>query len=450
MTYPLVDVLQVPFRYAPDPMGGTEVYVAALCRELRACGLAAAVAAPATADADYRIDDVAVHRYGIPDGLVGPPIPARIAALKRSFAAMLDRVRPRLVHFHALSPGIDAGCAEAVTERGLPLVLTYHTPTLSCARGTLMAFGRQVCDGVYRAQRCTSCVAQKLSGSSGVATALAAVPVAMSRLAAMHLPGRLGTALGLGAAVQRQQDQFQSIIARASRVIAVCEWVREVLLRHGVPADRLLLSRQGLPQRGSDLPAVLPGHQTLRLCFFGRLDPTKGVDVLLDALALSPGLPVRLDLYGVPEDPAYQTRLQARIASDPRCVLKAPVPSAGVLQSMQEYDAVVVPSQWLETGPLVVLEAWAAGRPVIGSNLGGIAELVRDGVDGWLLPPTDPGAWARLFEELQAQRDVLTQRAAAIRPPRTMADVALEMASVYCEVGLDRRESMTDASARFG
>lgn len=430
----MVDVLQIPFEYYPDPSGGTEVYVAALCRELSTHGLASAVAAPAAADAGYAWETVPVYRYAIPAGLVGATAPTTLAGLKASFATMLDRVRPRLVHFHALSPGIDRHCADAVVERGVPLLLTYHTPTLSCPRGTMMAFGAEPCDGRHRPLRCTACVGQKLTGHALPGAALAGVPAAVSRWARQRLSGRAGTALGLKAEVLRQQAQFRAVASSAARVIAVCDWVRSALLQQGLPAERIVLSRQGLPQR--EQPAVLPlrGEGPLRLCFFGRLDPTKGVELLFDTLAAAPALSLSLDLYGVCSSPDYRDRLAARAAQDPRVRLLSPVPSAAVVGTMQEYDAVVVPSQWLETGPLVVLEAFAAGRPVIGSRLGGIAELVRDGVDGWLLPPREPAAWARLLVELATDRGLLLARAAAIRPPRSMADAAADMASLYRSV----------------
>lgn len=434
----MVDVLQIPFEYYPDPSGGTEVYVAALCRELAALGLVSAVAAPAAADAGYGWEGVPVHRYAIPEGLVGAAPAATLAALKASFAAMLDRVRPRLVHFHALSPGIDRHCADAVVERGLPLLLTYHTPTLSCPRGTMMAFGTEPCDGRHRPTRCTACVGQRLTGHALLGAALASVPTAVSVRARRQLSGRAGTALGLKAAVLRQQSNFEAVARAAQRVVAVCDWVRSVLQQQGLPAGRIVLSRQGLPQRERPTALPLSEQGPLRLCFFGRLDPTKGIELLFDALAAAPAVPVSLDLYGVCSDPAYRDRLAARAAQDSRIRLRPPVPSAAVARQMQDYDAVVVPSQWLETGPLVVLEAFAAGRPVIGSRLGGIAELVRDGVDGWLLPPRDAKAWARLLGELATDRAALRMRAAAIRPPRSMADAAADMAAIYRSVWAER------------
>jgi glycosyltransferase involved in cell wall biosynthesis len=98
---------------------------------------------------------------------------------------------------------------------------------------------------------------------------------------------------------------------------------------------------------------------------------------------------------------------------------------------MRGCDLVIVPSRCLETGPLVVLEAFAAGTPVLGAQRGGIAELVGNGVNGVLIPPEDPGAWAAAIAALADDRQRIAQLRAGIHPPRTMADVAHDMAEVY-------------------
>jgi len=90
-----------------------------------------------------------------------------------------------------------------------------------------------------------------------------------------------------------------------------------------------------------------------------------------------------------------------------------------------------VSSQWLETGPLVVLEAFAAKVPVIGSRLGGIAELVRDGVDGLLVEPSSTEDWAKKLRRLMDDPSLLLRLRSNVRAPRTITTVANEMASIY-------------------
>jgi len=98
---------------------------------------------------------------------------------------------------------------------------------------------------------------------------------------------------------------------------------------------------------------------------------------------------------------------------------------------LKQYHALVVPSQGLETGPLVVLEAFAAGIPVIGSRLGGISELVINGVDGILLNANSGKDWNESPRILIDQLGVLRQLRAGVKPPRS---VAQDMIAIYREL----------------
>lgn len=418
-------MLHVPFGYFPDASGGTEAYVRGLVRELAARGIAGAVAAPGAKFSNYCIDGAPVRRY--------PSEPAAAAA--EAFEAVLDDVKPSLVHFHALSPAVNADCARAAKARGMPVVWTYHTPTLSCARGTMMRFGVTPCDGEFRRWRCTACASQALSGSRFLGAALATIPTTASALLGHAVPGRVGTALGSRARQVRRDAEFRMSMALADRVIAVCEWVRDALLVNGVPAERIVLSRQGLVQNLAIRDARASERAPGPLCigYFGRIDPTKGVHVLIEALGSIPKAPVRLDIHGVVQRGAEyrMDALRELAAGDERIRFVKPVAVDAVPRAMAEYDLIAVPSRWLETGPLVVLEAFAAGVPVLGSRLGGIAELVRDGIDGLLLPVGDVRAWAKAIEDIATDGRCLEALRAGVRPPRTMAAVAEDMLGVY-------------------
>src|SRR4029078_9095541 len=93
-----------------------------------------------------------------------------------------------------------------------------------------------------------------------------------------------------------------------------------------------------------------------------------------------------------------------------------------------------IPSQGMETGPLVLLESFAAGVPVIASNLGGIAERVRDRRDGWLVKCDDVGEWSAALERLANDRALVDSLRENIQEIRTMETVASEMARNYREV----------------
>jgi glycosyltransferase involved in cell wall biosynthesis len=439
-----VKIIHVPFCFHPDPMGGTEVYVEALGRHLTQQGVLSVIAAPATENQSYSYNHLPVRRFAIsPEirhlaDLYGPG--DRQGALE--FAKLLDAEQPNLVHLHAFTRGVSLRLVRAAKARGLPVVFTYHTPTVSCTRGTLLRWGEEICDGAIDVATCTACTLQAQGAPKGLAKALAQLPSPLTQpLAHTPLKGKLWTALQMRAMVQCRSEVFQEFMAEVDHVIAVCDWVKRVLILNRVPEAKITLIRQGLchepPARATTPALVETPDRSLRLVFLGRLDPTKGLDVLIAAIGADPELKVTLDVYGVLQgdgQDAYQQKLQALIRADPRVVLKAPIPADQVVTTLGAYDLLVVPSQGLETGPMVVLEAFAAGVPVLGSRLGGIAELVSDGVDGLLVEADSGSAWTGVFKGLCDDRQALGQLKLSVRQPGTMAMVVAQVTSIYSQL----------------
>lgn len=430
-----VDVLHVPFTYFPDPSGGTEVYVVQLVSALQGLGMECAVAAPGRAAEDYLHMGSRVLRfphakrggraaaYGAPD-----------AVAAQAFSELLQRVRPAIVHLHARTAAVSNSLVEAAHAAGSKVVFTYHTPTASCARGTMMWMGRTPCDGRLDRVRCTTCVLAGRGVPLPLGAVLAFVPQTVGAVAA-RLPGRVMTPLATPALIEAQHSNFRTFIRRVDHLVAVCDWVRNALLEAGAPATKVTVCRQGI--RAVPVQPAVPTEGRagpgLNLAFFGRVDATKGVGLLLRALASVPDAQVSLTIFGVMQEGSAGEggRLAEAVTRDPRVCIRPAVAPEAVISAMSSFDAVVVPSQWMETGPLVVLEAFAAGRPVIGSRLGGIAELVTDGVDGVLVEPADVSAWARTLSELAGDPNRISTLQANVRPPRTMAECAREMADVY-------------------
>ena len=98
---------------------------------------------------------------------------------------------------------------------------------------------------------------------------------------------------------------------------------------------------------------------------------------------------------------------------------------------LRHYDAVCCPSLCLEGGPTVALEAVAVGTPVIGSNVGGLAEIVRDGINGRLLPPGDVNQLARALRDLGENPRQLERWRANLPRPRSLDDVAGDYLRLY-------------------
>jgi glycosyltransferase involved in cell wall biosynthesis len=166
----------------------------------------------------------------------------------------------------------------------------------------------------------------------------------------------------------------------------------------------------------------------------GRIDKSKGVDVLVDAVLGAPGLPLQLDIYGIIQPGAmepYVRDLHEKAQPDLRIRFLDPLPNDQIPQMLRAYDLVAIPSIWLETGPLTVYDAFAAGIPVLGSKRGGIAELVTHEQDGLLVAPGNVAAWSDALRRICSEDGLLERLSRGITKPRAMDAVALEMTALY-------------------
>jgi glycosyltransferase involved in cell wall biosynthesis len=154
-----------------------------------------------------------------------------------------------------------------------------------------------------------------------------------------------------------------------------------------------------VPADGLGHPSVSDRRSVL---FVGRLVKEKGVAELLDALARLARSDTELVVVGDGPMRGRLERLAGDLAVGDRIRFVGAVPHAEVASYLARARVVVVPS-WFEERGRVVLEAMANGAPLVGTRTGGIAETVRDGVNGLLVPVRDPlaltSAIARVLED---------------------------------------------------
>jgi glycosyltransferase involved in cell wall biosynthesis len=430
-------VLHLPFTYYPDPVGGTEVYVSALAASLSRHGIESIVAAPSSdaASTRYEHDGGLVYRYpNEPNGGIEAAYGRPDAVAAQAIGEIIEELEPDVVHMHALTSAVSVEALRVARRRGIATVFTYHTPAVSCIRGTLLRYGSELCDGALIATRCAACMLDSTGVPPLARDILARAPDRLHDLSrALHIR-QVDTALRMRSLTEMRHDLVRETLAEADAVVAVCQWVRDVLLRIGAEPRRVVLSRQGTTLTTNQPRITRKATLPLKFAFVGRLDATKGLHVVLDAVVKAPGIPISLDVFGIAQGATgerYLEQARARVKGDARVRFRRPLEHHDVIPTLSRYDATVVPSQWLETGPLVVLESFGAGTPVIGSQLGGIEELVRNGWDGILVKHDDVNAWSDLFSRLVRSPAVLDELRANVAPPRTMDDVASDMAALY-------------------
>jgi glycosyltransferase involved in cell wall biosynthesis len=446
-------VLQLPATYLPWVVGGREVYAHHLSRNLSDFGWDVRVALHQ--DSSGR-ESVGEHRHeGVPVTVL-PPLPAqnergafyhRRPVAAPGFAELLREFRPDIVHLHDFTIGTSLLHLEMSKSYGAKTVITYHTPLTSCLQGSLLYRGRTVCEGRIHPLRCTECRLVTAGLPPFVSSVLAAIPTGLPGDDSSHPLSRALTARTM---TDRFRSAWENLIGSVDVIHVYADWAMKLMERNGVAPGKTIMFRTGGPWQGRvNAHGLKKPSDKLRLIYAGRCTRVKGVETLIKAVQRLPAdVPIEVSFYGPYWEDEYGRGLLQMIRDDPRFRKPALVPNGDILTAYAQADVCVVPSVWLETGPLVVLEAFAAGTPVIGSRLGGIAELVRDGVDGLLFPPGDDRALSDIIRRLAEDRGRVRSLELGIRPPRTMTDVARDTASLYEELLANRRPGMSRLAER--
>lgn len=180
-------------------------------------------------------------------------------------------------------------------------------------------------------------------------------------------------------------------VRHVDRFICVSAFQREILIQAGLPADKLVTLHNFVDVAEADIVPVASRDDYL--LYFGRLEALKGLGTLIEA-AKRTGQRVIIAGNG-----SYMQTAQA-MAQGANIELVGFQSGTALRTLLANARSVVVPSEWYENCPMSVLEAKAFGVPVIGTKIGGIPELVRDGIDGLLVEPGDPAALADALDAM--------------------------------------------------
>lgn len=258
--------------------------------------------------------------------------------------------RPDVVHCHNILTGISPAIIHSISRTSVPIVMSLHNYRLMCLPGTFLRDG----------ELCELCRGR--------------LPVPGVRWACYKGSRIASGVLGSSLALHRAVGSFD----RVTLFAAVSEFLRGKHIEGGMEERRIVVKPN----------FAWPAERREKsdyFMFMGRLAPEKGVRTLIDAWR---GVKSKLLVVG---DGAEAPPLRAIAPSNVEFL--GSVEHERALGLLGRARGLLVPSLWYEGAPRTILEAYAAGVPVLGSRIGALPELIEDGVSGLLIRPGEPEAW---------------------------------------------------------
>jgi glycosyltransferase involved in cell wall biosynthesis len=380
-------------HFPPRYSAGAELYTYRLARWLQTHGHEVEVIAIESIDrgSNSQIDAVHDQYDGIPVwrlsfNLLNSPQRRRWEfdneLLGEWFEGYFRRQQPDVAHFQA---GYLLGVAPvfAAHRQQIPIVLTLHDFWYLCPQHTLLRSDGALCAKVPDDPlTCARCRLWNRTQHARWGRVLS--PSVRSMVE--KLP--LGADAAL-MALRRERTRaalhcVKTLIAPSKFMYSQFEPVTE--------AGKVVFSRIGFDDERLHHDEQRGTGAALRFGYIGQIAAHKGVHVLIDAFQRlnTSHKPAELHIWGGLEvEPAYTMKLRKLAAANPRIMLHGRFESSQLSEVLGAFDYGVAPSIWFENCPISILEAYAAGIPVIASNLGGMAELVNDDQDGKLFAAGD-------------------------------------------------------------
>lgn len=328
----------------------------------------------------------------------------------RDVGRIVDDFAPDVMHVHTPFPLMSPAVFRVAHRRGVPTLTTLHSYRYSCVAGTCVRDDRI----------CEDCVGSRLK--------LAGV-----RHRCYHDSLAASASLTLSLGVHRATGTFHRYV---DRYLTLTEFSRQLLVRDGFPEQKITVKPNSVPDPGMRQHARTDER---RVVFAGRLIDIKGIRTLLDAWqAVPPGM--KLVVAG---DGPLRPLVEERVARDHSVEFLGWVSEAEVIDLMGDAELVVVPSEWYEGLPLVILRSLAVGTPILVADLDNFSEdVLADGV-GWNFAVGDARSCANALtdrvHDARGARSIRTAARASYER-RYAPDVDLErLESTYLAVIAERR-----------
>ena len=446
-------VLFVAHQFFPEHFAGVEVLTLWLAREFKARGhepyvFAAKRSFPVH---DMRPGEIENYEYdGIPVRRVGRPregLRFHYGRLNYENETMAARAReyareigPDVVHAMNFQ-GISASVVPAFKELGLPIVYTATDFWVVCPVVDLRRHDGAMCRGPDLAH-CPRCIVDRTPMRRRFVARTAKKILDLTPNVAFKAAGGLSeTRLSVYSHTLRQlhnigerPEYIRGAMEQVDHIIAPSQITRDLLTSNGIGAEKIEVSHYGIETSYiHSAPKKRNLRSPLRLGFNGTLAPHKGCDILIRAFkSLPPEADATLTIHGnLQRFKPFVEELRRLAGEDERITFAGAFAREKVGQVLSEIDVLVVPSRWYENAPVVIYEAFAAGVPVVATNLGGLTESVRHEENGLLFELEDARDLAWQLRRLLEEPGLLEKLRSGIGPVKTVEEKVDELERLY-------------------
>lgn len=273
----------------------------------------------------------------------------------KSIRQLLKDTDINLAHFHIYYGKLTASILEVLKRDGIPLIQTLHEYKLTCPVYSHLS-NDQICEAC-EGKHFWRALPKRCNRGSLARTALSVTESYISKM--------------LGAV--KKFDHF----------ISVSHFLRKKMISHGMPEDKISTVHNFV-----DVSDITPNFsEGDYILYFGRVHRSKGILTLIEAAVPLTDLPI----YIVGDGEAMSEVQQIIEQNGCKHIHLLGFKQGDELRELiRNSICTVLPSEWYENCPMSVLESYAYGKPVIGADIGGIPELIVDGVDGFLVPSGEP------------------------------------------------------------
>ncbi len=344
--------------------------------------------------------------------------------IERDFVRVLRDLKPDVVHFHHfIGLGLECLFAARDTLPDALIVVTFHEYLSICHH-----HGQMVKTGAF-----------KLCHRASPTDCNACFPdISPARFLA-------------------RETFIKGVLGLADHFISPSRFLADRYMDWGLAEERFSVIENGIDVAAVAPPRPLPdpAARRSRFAYFGQLTPYKGADVLIDAVTRIPdavwGEDAILLVYGgnLERQPqAYQDKFAKLVESAGRRVrFCGAFQNSEMPNLMRSVDWVVMPSVWWENSPIVIQEAFFHGRPILSSNLGGMAEKITDEVDGLHFRAGSPEDLVDCMTRALSEPDLWSRLRGGITTPLNHIDCAATHVALYQRLIAKRGVPMPESRA---